>query len=182
MQRKIFIGVGLSDAVKKRLKQKTQKWAELPIRWSREDNLHLNLINLGHVEDEIVYDICTKVREVTERKDLFDIDLERIGLSPTADRDAKAVVFSGKESENLKLLCEEIEKSLGIFNYSKKVFKPVIVLGRIQQYGWRKLKSVPELEEHFTVLLPIESVEIFESAIIDGQRKFALVESCPLKI
>lgn len=182
MQRKIFIGIALSPAVKKRLMQKTQKWADLPVRWSREENLHLNLITLGHVGDEIVYDICSKVQKVTEDMNLFDIDMNKIELSPTPDKNAKMVIFSGKENKRLKVLCEEIEKTLGIFNHSKKVFRPSITLGRIQQYGWQKLDPTPEISEKFTVLLPIESVEIFESAIIDGKRKFASVESCGLKI
>lgn len=182
MQRKIFIGVALSEAVKKRLIQKTQKWENLPIRWSREENLHLNLINLGHVGDEIVYDICTKVREATKNIDIFDIDMDKIELSPSPDRNAKMVIYSGKQNEKLKKLCEEIEKALGIFNQEKKVFRPSVILGRIQQYGWQKLDLIPEVSENFTVLLPIESVEVFESTLIDGKRKFASVESCRLKV
>ena len=192
MQRKIFIGVELSPSVKKRLMQKVQKWADLPVRWSREENLHLNLINLGHVENEIVYEICTKVRKVVEEIDLFDIDMDKIELSPprqasgetgpSTGKNAKSFNFTGPESEKLKFLCEEIEKGLGIFNHSKKRFRPSIVLGRIQQYGWQRMDSIPEVEEKFTVLLPIESVEIFESGIIDGKRKFASIESCVLKI
>lgn len=182
MQRKIFIGIELSGAVKKRLMQKVEKWKDLPVRWSREENLHLNLINLGHVEDEIVYEICAKVSKVTEEMDLFDIDMDKIELIPSADKNAKAINFTGGESEKLKFLCEKIEKALGIFNQPKKSFRPSITLGRIQQYGWQKLETIPEVGENFTVLLPIESVEIFESTLIDGKRKFESIESCPLKI
>ena len=181
MQRKIFIGIELSPAVKKRLMQKVEKWKDLPIRWSREENLHLNLINLGHVEDEIVYEICTKVRKVSQEMDLFDIDMDKIELTPSSDKNAKSINFTGGESDKLKFLCEEIEKALGIFSQPKKIFRPSITLGRIQQYGWQKLEPIPEVGEDFTVLLPIESVEIFESTLIDGKRKFASVESCPLK-
>lgn len=182
MQRKIFIGISLSNAVKKRLMQKVEKWKDLPIRWSREENLHLNLITLGHIEDEIVFDVCEKVSRVAGEIDLFDIDLDEITLSPVIGKDAKTVVFIGKENEKLKLLCEEMEKSLGIFSQSKKIFRPNIVLGRVQQYGWQKIDPTPEVRESFTVHLPIESVEIFESAIIDGKRKFTSIESCGLKI
>lgn len=182
MQRKIFIGVSLSNELKKRLTQKVQKWEDLPIRWSRVENLHLNLISLGHVEDEIVYDICTKVRKAVEEMDIFDIDMDKIELSPSADKNAKTINFTGKENQKLKELCEEIEKSLGIFNHAKKSFRPSITLGRIQQFGWQKLTAIPEVGERFTVLLPIESVEIFESALIDGKRKFDSIESCGLKI
>ena len=181
MQRKIFIGVSLSNELKKRLTQKVQKWEDLPIRWSRVENLHLNLISLGHVEDEIVYDICTKVRKAVEEIDIFDIDMDKIELSPSADKNAKTINFTGKENQKLKELCEEIEKSLGIFNHAKKSFRPSITLGRIQQFGWQKLTAIPEVGESFTVLLPIESVEIFESALIDSKRKFEVLESCGLK-
>lgn len=182
MQRKIFIGISLSNELKKRLTQKVQKWEGLPIRWSRVENLHLNLISLGHVEDEIVYDICTKVRKAVEEIDIFDIDMDKIELSPSADKNAKTINFTGKENQKLKELCEKIEKSLGIFNHAKKSFRPSITLGRIQQFGWQKLTAIPEVGESFTVLLPIESVEIFESALIDGKRKFDSIESCGLKI
>ncbi|MFA6183953.1 MAG: RNA 2',3'-cyclic phosphodiesterase [Parcubacteria group bacterium] len=182
MQRKIFIGIELSTAVKKRLMQKVERWKELPIRWSKEENLHLNLITLGHIDDEIVLDVCTKVREVAQKMDIFDIDMDGIKLSPTNDKNAKMVIFSGQPNEKLKMLCEEIEKELGIFDHNKKVFCPSVMLGRIQQYGWQKLETTPDVSEKFTVLLPIESVEIFESALIEGKRKFASVESCQLKI
>lgn len=180
MQRKIFIGISLSNELKKRLSQKTSRFSELPVRWSREDNLHLNLINLGHIEDDILYEICEKVSRAVEEIDVFDIDMESIELSPAEN--PKSVIFTGRESEALKNLCEAIEKELNIFSDHKKSFRPNITLGRIQQFTWSKLAEKPEIKEKFTVLLPIESVEIFESAIIDGKRKFALIESCSLKI
>jgi 2'-5' RNA ligase len=182
MQRKIFIGVALDPAVKKRLMQKIQKWKDLPIRWSREENLHLNLITLGHIDDDIIYDICNKVNKALADVDIFDIDMDEIELSPIADKNAKMVNFSGPENEKLKFVCEKIEKELGIFSHNKKVFRPTIALGRIQQYGWQKLEVVPMVEEKFTVLLPIESIEIFESAIIEGKRKFSSIESCALNV
>jgi len=182
MQRKIFIGIALSGALKKRLMQRVEKWSELPVRWSKEENMHLNLITLGHVEEELIYDICEKVRKTVKDIDVFDIDMNKIELRPTPDKNAKMISFTGEENEKLKIICEEIEKALGIFNQPKKTFRPSIVLGRIQQYGWQKLETIPAVEEDFTVLLPIESIEIFESALIDGKRKFDSIESCPLKM
>ncbi|HFC76787.1 MAG TPA: RNA 2',3'-cyclic phosphodiesterase [Candidatus Moranbacteria bacterium] len=177
MQRKIFIGVDLPNDVKKRLMQKVKKWEKLPIRWSREENIHLTLISLGYVSDDLIFDICEKVKMAVGEMDVFDIDLSRIELGPTQEKDAKIVQFTGKISKELKELSENIEKKLGIFQANKKEFKPHITLGRIQQYGWQKLKSIPNVAEEFSVLLPIESVQIFESAIIDGKRKFSVIDS-----
>lgn len=181
MQRKIIIGVDLSSQLKKRLMQRLEKWKGLPVRWSKEENLHLVLLQLGYLEDEIVYDVCNKISKIVDEMEVFDIDLNKIELGPTNDKNAKLVRFSGEESERLRLLCEKIEKELGIFNANKKVFRPNIILGRIQRYGWQKLKEVPEINEKFDVLLPIDRIQVIESALIEGKRKFTPIESCELK-
>ena len=80
MQRKIFIGVNLSNELKKRLMQKVSRFKDAPVRWSEGENLHLDLINLGHIEDEILYDVCDKVKKIVENVDVFDIDIDSIEL------------------------------------------------------------------------------------------------------
>ncbi len=180
MQRKIFIGVDLPAEVKKRLMQKIERWEGLPIRWSREENLHLTLTFLGFVDDEIIFDICEKVKNAVKEIEAFDIELDKIELGPTRDENARVVWFTGKADDRLKQLVENIEKELGIFRESKKVFKPHVTLGRVQKYNWQKLEKTPEISEKFSVLLPIDSVQIFESAVIDGKRKFDVIDSASL--
>lgn len=182
MQRKIFIGVDLPGEVKKRLIQKIEKWEDLPIRWSREENLHLTLSFLGHVDDELLSGICESVRDAVENMEMFDVELNKVELGPTQDKNAKLVWFTGEASESLKILSENIEKELGIFKDSKKVFKPHITLGRVQKYNWQKLETTPDVSEDFSVLLPVESVQVFESMVLDGSRKFEIIDNCELKI
>lgn len=182
MQRKIFIGVDLPHEVKKRLMQKIDKWKGLPIRWSREENFHLTLAFLGHVDDELLGGVCDSVREVVENVEMFDVNLDKIELGPVQDKDAKMVWFTGAASEELKFLSENIEKELGIFQDDKKVFRPHIMLGKIQKYKWQKLKKKPDISEDFSVLLPVESVQIFESIIVDGKRKFEVIDNCELAV
>lgn len=182
MQRKIFIGVDLPADVKKRLMQKVSKWEDLPIRWSKEENLHLTLAFLGHVDDELLGGICDGVREAVTNFDMFDIELNKLELGPTQDENARLVWFTGEESKELKKLTEEIEKELGIFQASKKTFRPHITLGRIQKHNWQKLNEKPRIEESFSVLLPIESVQVFESGMIEGNRKFSVIDSFELEI
>jgi len=182
MKRKIFIGIDLPGEVKKRLMQKIDKWKDLPIKWSREENLHLTLSFLGHVDDELIYSICDSIKEAVANMEMFDVVLNKIELGPTQDEDARVVWFTGEASKALKLLAENIEKELEIFRDSKKIFRPHITLGRIQKYNWQKLEKKPNISENFSVLLPIESVQVFESAIIDGKRKFSVIDNCELLI
>ncbi|MDH4330880.1 MAG: RNA 2',3'-cyclic phosphodiesterase [Candidatus Moranbacteria bacterium] len=181
MQRKIFIGIDLPQAVKKRLMQKIEKWKDLPVRWSREENLHITLSFLGHVDDEMLSNICEKVCNAVEEIDIFDMDMSKIELGPEGGKDAKMFWFSGEASDELKKLQSSIERELGFFHEDKKVFRPHITLGRIKQYGWQRLKEIPEIQEDFHVSVPVESVEIIESTMLDGKRKFMVIESCPLK-
>ena len=182
MQRKIFIGIDLPREVKKRLMQKIDKWKDFPIRWSREENLHLTLAFLGHVDDELLIGICEGVKEAVMGVEMFDIELNKIELGPTQDENAKVVWFTGEASEELKSLSENIEKELGIFQSSKKIFKPHITLGRVQKYNWQKLETKPDVSEDFSVLLPVESVQVFQSEVVDGNRKFSVIDNCELKL
>lgn len=182
MQRKIFIGVDLPVDVKKRLMQKTEKWKDLPIRWSREENLHLTLAFLGHVDDELIFGVCKKIKFMVENLEVFDIGMDKIELGPTQDKNAREVLFTGGASEELKKLSESIEKNLGFFKENKKIFKPHITMGRIQKYNWQKLKKIPDIAEKFSVLLPINSVQVFESAMIDGKRTFSVIDNFNLLV
>ncbi|MFA7466620.1 MAG: RNA 2',3'-cyclic phosphodiesterase [Parcubacteria group bacterium] len=181
MQRKIFIGVSLPGEVKKRLMRKIEKWEDLPIRWSSEENLHLTLAFLGHVDDDLIMGICDGVRDAVSGVDMFDVSLDKIELGPIRDENANLVWFTGEASDDLKRLVENIEKELGIFRSEKKSFRPHITLGRIRKHKWEKLEEKPDIAEDFSVLLPIESVQIFESAEIEGKRKFSVIDSHELK-
>ena len=182
MQRKISIGIALPNDLKKRLAQKMERWEKFPVRWSKKENLHLSFFSLGYVDDELIFDICEKTKNAVKDMEVFDIDLTKIELGPSQDREAKMIWFAGNNSGKLKKVVENIEKSLGIFNANKKKFEPHIILGRIRKYQWKSLKKIPEISEDFSVLLPVESVEIFESSIVDGKRKFTAIDSGKLRI
>ncbi|MCK9379027.1 MAG: RNA 2',3'-cyclic phosphodiesterase [Candidatus Moranbacteria bacterium] len=181
MQRRIFVGIDLPSQVKKRLAEKVEKWKSLPIKWIKEDNFHITLSFLGYLEDEDLSKICQSVRVATKNIDAFDIELSKIELGPEKGKNARLVWFSGKASEELKKLQEEIEKSFGSFKIDKKEFHPHVTLGRIRKNKWQILDSFPEVEENFRISLPVDSVSIFDSRSEETAGEFIEIESCPLK-
>lgn len=181
MQRKIFIGIDLPEQVKKRLVKTMEKWQDLPVRWSYPENLHLTVLFIGYIEDEMVADVCMKVKRACQKLPVFDINLEHILLGPEDDKRAKMFWLTGEPSENLKNLRENIEKELGIFQSEKKVFRPHITLGRIRKTHWEQLSEIPKVDEKFSFSLLIESVQVLESTSVKGKRKFLMLENCPLK-
>ena len=177
MQRKIFIGIDLPLMIKKRLMQRIEKWQELPVRWSSEENLHITLSFLGYVDDELLLEICEKIRKACENFSAFDVNLDRIELGPGRGSIPKMFWAIGKPSKKLKKFQKGIEKELGIFQKEKKEFCPHITLGRIKKFKWQELSKTPLIGEDFKISVPIESAEIIESRLEGGKRKFAVIES-----
>lgn len=179
MQRKVFIAVNLPQAVKKRLNQKIEKWRDLPVKWTAENNLHITLAFLGYLEDEKIPEVCSAVRQASENLQSFEILLNKIILGPNASQ-AKMIWTTGEPSRELKKLQEEIEKELGIFTSEKKEFSPHVNMGRIRHEKWIELPEVPMIEEKINFIIPVESVEILESVTEGGKRKYLLLENCQL--
>ena len=180
MQRRLFIGINLPVQVRKRLVQRMEKWQDLPVRWSSEENLHITLSFLGYVYDSALGGICEKIRIASQKSQIFDITLEEIILAPNS-LEPKMIWLTGASNEELRLLQENIEKELGVFQREKKAFRPHVTLGRIRKNKWRTLPQIPEIKEKFNVLIPVGNVEILESVVEDGKRKYLLLESCPLR-
>jgi RNA 2',3'-cyclic 3'-phosphodiesterase len=179
MQRRIFIGISLPEKIKKRLYQKIEKWRDLPIKWSREENFHITLSFLGYLYDDVIFDVCRKVRSVSDNFDSFDINLEQIELGPNLEN-PNMIWLTGVANDNLKQLQENLEKELGIFQSEKKAFRPHVTLGRIRKTKWEVIAEKTLISEKFSVSIPVKSVEVLESRYEEGKRKYIVLENCPL--
>ncbi|MDZ4385280.1 MAG: RNA 2',3'-cyclic phosphodiesterase [Candidatus Moranbacteria bacterium] len=179
MKRKIFININLPSRTKKRLTKATERWQDLPVKWNKEENLHITLLFLGFVDDDSTYAVCEKVARVTENSEIFDIEFDSIGLGPTAE-DSRMVWVAGQASEALKSLVEKIEKELGIFTSSKKEFRPHITLGKIRKNKWDELPERPSIRKEFPLLVTAESVDVMASNFEGDGMEYAIIESCEL--
>lgn len=168
-QRKVFIGVNIPAKVAQRLTTKVMPWQHLPLRWVKERNYHITLDFLGHIDDDAVVEVCERVRAVCETIAPFDVLLETIRLVPQPGLQAKMLWFSGEPGDELLALRQAIGEALDIPSGKNKSFSPHILLGRIREKQWHALDMQPVLEEKFGVLIPIETVTVFESVFESGQ-------------
>lgn len=180
MKRKIFISINLSDKTKKRLAQFAEKWADLPVKWVKEPNLHITLSFLGYVSDDAIGEICEKARKAVETEEIFDVEFDHIEIGPS-EKDPGLIWLTGEPSAELKHLQESIEKELGIFVCGKKSFRPHITLGRIRKLRWEALPEKPRIFEKFPLVVPAESVAVMASDFAGGGPEYTIIESCPLK-
>jgi len=180
MKSKIFISINIPDKIKKRLGMAVEKWQDLPVKWVKEANLHVTLVFLGFVDEEMIPKICQKLSASLQKKESFDLEFEEINLFPS-ENSPRMVALLGKDSEELKNLVNDIEEGLEISYAPKKSFQPHITLGRIRKHKWEDLENKPEMREKFLVNISVNSVDIMASNFGEGGKEFAIIESCPLE-
>jgi len=180
MKRKIFISINIPDKIKTKLIKTTQKWQNLPVKWTKEANLHITLLFLGHVDEESLIEICQKVREVASSEDVFDIEFDEIELFPSPG-EPRMVALTGQHNKQLLAIHEKIEKELNIFTSSKKTFRPHITLGKGRKYKWEALENKPSIKEKYPLTVTVETIDVMASDFGDGSSEYTIIESCPLK-
>jgi 2'-5' RNA ligase len=179
MKNKIFISIDIPKKFKKRMVLETQKWQDLPMKWMKETSLHITLVFLGFVDEEVIFEICEKVRQACENENIFDIEFDQIELFPSVD-EPRTIALTGKPSEELRDLVNSIEKELGISTSPKKSFRPHITLGRTKKYKWEELENKPSISQKFSLTIPVENVDIVSSKTDKSTGEYTVLESCPL--
>ncbi len=145
MQRKVFIGIDLDPHVKTMLVKAVSKWHNMPIKWHKEESLHISLIPIGWVNEDDVFEISDAIEAVTTDMSNFDIVFNEIVTISKDDssnaKDAQLVRLEGDDSDNMRMLFEKLEDELGMPVIKKKHFKPLVTLGRCEQRSGKSLKS-----------------------------------------
>ncbi|HPN54470.1 MAG TPA: RNA 2',3'-cyclic phosphodiesterase [Candidatus Moranbacteria bacterium] len=176
-KKKIFIEIAVPQQIKKRIMQKIAPWADLPIKWVKEESLHITVSFVGYVDESVVPDICFKVKETVAKIESFEITFDRIGLAPDAEN-PKSIALIGKPLKELGELNEKIEEALDMYPQKHKQFSPHVTLGRIKKLKWDELSKKPLIEEKCNIGMTAEAVLVMESR--GGEGSYSVLEQCNL--
>ena len=185
MRHRTFIAINFPEDIKKELLNYQSKWPELPIRWTKEENLHITLIFIGYASDEDTGEICKITKEVVSRYKSFFLNLDKICYGPPKKMPPRPPKFLEnlvvEESENkssqkfwrprmiwvegervkeLSDLKSALENSLsgsGIrFEAENREFRPHTTLGRIRTWEWRQIEPEERPEVEEEISLSFE--------------------------
>lgn len=186
---RIFIAINLADNIKNKLQSIQRKWADLPVRFTKKNSLHLTVLFIGYVNDEQMLEICRKVREIGKKHQPFEIELTKVCLGPHG-KAPRLIWLEGRENKNLTDLYEELGKILydekeSRENYSvhaenKKTIVPHITLARIRQIEWKKMEQNPKIDENVVINISVNSIEVMESNLRRSGAEYAVLESAEL--
>jgi len=187
MKQRIFFAVNLPGDVKKKLADYQRKWPELPVRWTKPDNLHITLEFLGYVSPDEIREIAKIVEETAARHPSFAIKLNKICYGPPDKMPPRMIWAEGEKSKELGALREDLRQSLSSTRSGgesgERAFKPHVTLGRIRAWDFRKIEPEerPEVGEEINFNFNVESVEIMESKLKRGGPEYFILESCRLQ-
>ncbi|PIP23993.1 MAG: RNA 2',3'-cyclic phosphodiesterase [Candidatus Nealsonbacteria bacterium CG_4_10_14_0_2_um_filter_38_17] len=112
MQRhRVFIAINLPENIKNRLVKYQEKWLDLPVRWTRKNNIHITLVFLGNIIDEELMEIFKVVENVASKHEFFSLNLTRICYGPPQKMPPRMVWVQGEQSEELGKLQKDLESS-----------------------------------------------------------------------
>lgn len=177
--RRLFIGLPLSDALRKRLALEVDTLPEQAILPIAPGNLHVTLLFLGFVHDEDVPDICERVGAVAEQTQSFELAFTGIQLLESAEN-PKMIWLVGEPSEPLRLFREELERAFSAFVTERKAYRPHVTLAKIKKTKWVALDPQPILKEKWSILEAIDTVVVYESLSLYGKRRYEPIATFPL--
>ncbi|MCD6402264.1 RNA 2',3'-cyclic phosphodiesterase [bacterium] len=182
---RVFIAINLPKKIKEKLIKYQTKWPELPIRWTKPENLHITLVFLGYISDKELLDVFQITKEVVNSHKAFSVNLKKIGYGPPKKIPPRMVWAIGEASKDIVNLREELEKSLiekVNFPLENRTFTPHITLGRIRTWEWRQIEPEerPEIDEGINLSFEVNSIEVMESHLKRGGAEYTILESAPL--
>ncbi len=175
-KRRIFIAINLPDNIKEKL---SQFHCDLPLRWTRKDNLHITLIFLGYCSDQDLGKICRIVKETAAKHSSFSVKLSKICYGPKEVIPPRMVWALGEKDKELSGLKKDLEKALEIEGGE---FYPHITLARIKTWEWRQIEPEerPEIEKDISLSFKVTSIDVMESKLKREGPQYIVLEKANL--
>jgi 2'-5' RNA ligase len=145
-----FLAFELAPDIKKQIEgiSKELKKSNLPVRWVKPENIHLTLIFLGDVEENLIEAVKEKVNEVVREMTSFKVRLKGAGVFPSLKRPRVVWVGLDGDIDRLSDLRDNLQLKLNALGFipERRPFKPHLTLGRFKgrTSGEHGLKNILE--------------------------------------
>lgn len=174
---RVFIAINLPSAVKRVLLSCQRQWANLPVRWTTAENLHITFVFLGYLEHDEVAALCRSVRSAVQSCPSFDIKFDKICLGPPQGP-PRLIWAEGAAGQELVGLRQKLVDASAEFLHAAQAgrqFKVHITLARL-----RRGESIAFKEQPLSLTVPVLSVEVMESFLSRKGPEYTVLESIEL--
>ncbi len=177
--RRLFIGLPLSNQLKKRLSREEAIWPEIATLPTRSENLQVTLMHLGFLLEDDIFEVAEKIRLAVSDIPAFDIYFEKIELFESPEN-PKMIYLTGQGNEELLDLHRALEAAFTNKTHDARSFRPHVVLAKLKKAKWLALSPTPKVEKVVNLGESIDEVVLYESLSIDGKRTYEPIDTFPL--
>lgn len=190
---RVFIAINLPEEIKKELFSYSEKWPELPAKWTAKDNLHITLEFLGDLTDVEIARVCKITGEVATKHKSFSLNLNKILYGPPKKSPPRMVWAEGERSNELGELRQDLQECLfeeaaslapdvrrPSGRRTSRDFSAHITLARIKEWEFKRidLEERPDVNQEIDLFFAVESIEVMESQLKRGGPVYTVLESC----
>ncbi|MCD6097204.1 RNA 2',3'-cyclic phosphodiesterase [bacterium] len=196
MVKRIFIAINLPDDIKNQLSLKQSKLdklfskSDIPVRWTKKENLHLTLYFLGYIRENKLESVFELTKKTSSSFESFSIKLNKIVYAPLNSFPPRMIWATGEKSSHFIELKRKIEDGLVKENFfSKSFFKKEkkkdiihITLARIRSIFSYNPENLPDISEDIDLDFKVNSIEVMESHLKPKGPEYTILKSFNLKV
>ena len=160
----MFIGIDIPLELKEKIAEITKRFSKFDIKLTEKDNLHINLIFLGKIDDKLA-----SIKEIMDKIALnpFKISIRSLGVFPSLNN-IKVVWLGVDGGEELKILHDGLNSALKPLGYGEeRSYKPHLTLGRVRSMedNEKIISLIKELGDIEIGKFEVNEISLFESTL-----------------
>jgi len=169
-----FIAIDIDEQIRKGLRNLQKELAgkvdvrKGDVKWVNPDLMHLTLKFLGEIKDEQTVDVCNITKDVADRHDGFELDVESVGHF--GGRSARVLwVGAGQNCDHLLKLQSDLEQQLDLAGWPRETrkFSAHLTLCRIRnsKAGVKLAQLTAEYADFSIGIMPADSLSVYQSQL-----------------
>lgn len=176
MKKKLFIAINPPENVKRKLFLLKEKFFDLPVKWTKEENIHITLFFIGSVLEKEEDKFTTILGNISKNSDAFNLTINNISYAPLESKRPRMIWANIQISDSLISLRKKIHKE-------SNEFHPHLTLAKINLWEFNKIDSeeILIIDEEIDIHFKVNSIELMESKIIRGNVEYKILKSFKLK-
>ena len=165
---RLFFALNIPRNLKRELTSWQEKYRDIPMRWTKPNNLHLTILFIGWIKKERLQDIIEGAKAVATSFPSFPIRFTGTDYGPP-DGPKRMAWLYGMPSLDLAKLKRALELEMTRrnipFTQELRESIPHITLGKIQEDAWRKKirEETPHITQALDVTISLGSLDLMKS-------------------
>lgn len=135
-----FIAIDLDKEIKDKLSSFLSELDKVSkkIKWVRKEGMHLTMKFLGEIEEKMIPEVESTLKEISHKCPSFILRLRGTGTFPEGRKNPRVIWVGIEMNQGLKAVQAQLEEELEKkgFSREKRDFHPHLTLGRIKPHSY----------------------------------------------